>query len=185
MSNKIIVSTQAPSPRKQNLIVLFILFLFILSLFVQGCKNDIPEQELEVGSSAPDFTLPALTGEATNLKNYLDGNNVFLLFWSSSCSSCKETMTALEEVYKERHGEGFSVIAVNVFQKREDIEKYSKRLNLTYPLLLDQKGSVAGLYEVYAIPVTYILGESGKILYKFLGDMTKEKVESLVKEFWK
>ena len=172
------------SPRFEHHIFKSIVFaLFILSLFNSGCKSDIPDQALVVGTKAPDFTLEAFAGGKTTLKD-LRGRNIFLLFWSSSCSSCKETMLILDEIYRDKVKDGFNVIGINVYQKKVDIEKYSKELGITYPLLMDQKGAVAGLYEVYAIPVAYILDESGVVLFKHLGDLSKEQVQGLIKKFW-
>lgn len=158
--------------------------LFGLSLLFAACENEDPNLAFDRGSIVPDFTLPDIKGEPVNFKQSRGKGKTYLLFWSSSCISCKEGMSVLEEVYKNSKDRGFSIIAVNVYQDRETINKFIAELELTYHVLLDKSGEVAAAYDVYAVPVAYVIDADGALLDKFMGEMTKENVEAIIKKYW-
>ena len=93
-------------------------------------------------------------------------------------------MAVLEEAYKKSKEQGFSVVAVNVYQDKDTVTDFIKELGLTYPVLLDTKGAVATAYEVFAVPVAYVIDSRGTVLDKFLGEMTKENVEAFIEGYW-
>ncbi len=163
---------------------LLLLPIFILSLSFTACNSGGPDIALDKGAIVPDFTLPDVEGKTIDFKKNMGRGNTYLLFWSSSCVSCKEGMAVLEKVYKKSKGRGFSVVAVNVYQDKNTVTDFIKELGLTYPVLLDRKGTVATAYEVFAIPVAYVIDSRGAVLDKFLGEMTKENVEVFIEEYW-
>jgi len=163
--------------------LLFLLFLS-LSLAFAACNSGDSNIHLDSGAAAPDFSLPDLGGKTINFKKGMGRGKTYLLFWSSSCISCKEGMAVLEEVYKKSRDRGFSIIAVNVYQDRDTVSEFTRELGITYPVLLDEKGDVATAYEVFAIPVAYVIDPAGTVLDKFMGEMTEEKVEAIIKKYW-
>ncbi len=154
------------------------------SLFLPACESSDPNLAFDKGSIVADFTLPDIKGEPVNFKKSRGTGKTYLLFWSSSCISCKEGMTVLEKVYRKSKGQGFSIVAVNVYQDRETINKFIAELGLTYHVLLDKSGDVAAAYDVYAVPVAYVIDADGALLDKFMGEMTKENVEAIINKYW-
>ena len=55
-------------------------FLLVFSLLCLGMVGTAPA-DVEVGSRAPEFCLPASEGDKVCLKDYKDKNNVVLLFY--------------------------------------------------------------------------------------------------------
>ena len=155
-----------------------------LSLILTACETKDPNLAFDKGSIVPDFTLPGLKGEPVNFRESRRKGKTYLLFWSSSCVSCKEGMSVLEEVYRKSRDGGFSIVAVNVYQDGETISRFIADLGLTYPVLLDKSGEVAAAYDVYAVPVAYVIDSDGALLDKFMGEMTKENVEAIIKKYW-
>ena len=161
-----------------------LLLIFILSLSFTACNSGGPDISLDKGAIVPDFTLPDVEGKTIDFKKDMGRGNTYLLFWSSSCVSCKEGMAVLEEAYKKSKEQGFSVVAINVYQDKDTVTDFIKELGLTYPVLLDRKGTVATAYEVFAVPVAYVIDSRGAVLDKFLGEMTKENVEAFIEGYW-
>ena len=167
--------------RKGGLIgSLFIGFILLL----HACKGEDPNLAFDKGARVPDFTIPSLQGEMFNFRNNRGNGKTYLLFWSSSCVSCREGMAALEEGYRKQRGSGFFIVAVNVYQDRESVKSFIAELGLTYPVLLDQTGEVAAAYDVYAVPVAYVIGTDGTLQDKFMGEMTRENVEAIIGKYW-
>jgi len=163
---------------------LLLLPILILSLSFAACSSGGSDIALDKGAIVPDFTLPDIEGNTVNFKKDMGEGNTYLLFWSSSCVSCKEGMAVLEEVYKKNKDQGFSVVAINVYQDKETVTGFIKEIGITYPVLLDTKGTVATAYEVFAIPVVYVIDTRGAVRDKFLGEMTRENVEAFIEEYW-
>lgn len=157
--------------------------IFAIFITFTGCKKASEEISLQEGTTAPDFTLFDLSGKSVNFRSELGSKKMYLIFWSSSCVNCKENMMALEDAYSKNRDKGFSVIAVNVYQEKEDVDKFVRELGLTYTVLLDKKGEVATIYDVFAIPVVYVVDSEGIILDKHLGDLTKQEVERFLDKY--
>lgn len=158
------------------------IFLTILvAFFLTACsskKGDLPL--LKQGSKAPDFVLTDLNGKVVNFKKDFYGKKVLLNFWASWCASCKEEMKALEEAYKASRDKGFNVIGINVYQDKEEVERFVHELGLTFPILLDREGDVAEAYNVFGIPVSYLIDSSGIVKEKYLGGLSQEELKEII-----
>jgi len=90
------------------------------------------------------------------------GKVVFLNFWATWCKPCEEEMPSMERLHQRFKGQGLVVLAIS-----EDVEgaglvaPYVSKHGLTFPVGLDPKMSVAGLYGVWAIPSTFIIDKKG------------------------
>jgi peroxiredoxin len=90
------------------------------------------------------------------------GKVVFLNFWATWCKPCEEEMPSMERLHQRFKDQGLVVLAIS-----EDVEgaglvaRYLHKHRLTFPVGLDPKMSVAGLYGVWAIPSTFIIDKKG------------------------
>lgn len=165
---------------KREISILFTIFLSV-AFFLTACsskKEDLPL--LKQGSKAPDFVLTDLNGKAVNFKKDFEGKKVFLNFWASWCASCKEEMKALEKAYRAGGDRGFNVMGINVYQDKENVEKFVQELGLTFPILLDREGEVAKAYNVFGIPVSYVIEPSGIVKEKYLGGLSQEQLKEII-----
>jgi peroxiredoxin len=91
------------------------------------------------------------------------GRVVFLNFWATWCKPCEEEMPAMERLYQRFKDKGLVVLAISEDASGGDVvSRYVKKHNLSFPVGLDPKMSVAGLYGVWAIPSTFIIDKNGK-----------------------
>jgi peroxiredoxin len=91
------------------------------------------------------------------------GRVVFLNFWATWCKPCEEEMPAMERLYQRFKDRGLIVLAISEDAAGGDVvSQYVKKHNLSFPVGLDPKMSVAGLYGVWAIPSTFIIDKNGK-----------------------
>jgi DsbE subfamily thiol:disulfide oxidoreductase len=125
-------------------------------------------EEMKDRTAAPDFTLPGPDGKPRSLKDYR-GKIVFLNFWATWCTSCRDEMPAMERLYQEFKGRGFEIVAVNVKDKRADALAFVKQLKLTYPVMMDPQGEVGLLYGAWGMPMTYLIDENGIVLARMWG----------------
>ena len=135
---------------------------------------------LRIGGTLPTASLSALQGQAVRVPDGLRGKVVVLHFWSVGCSSCKEEMPAMENIYRDYRKRGLEILAVNVGQRPDEVKRFVGELRTTYPMLLDQNRSAAKLYEVTGVPRTYILDKTGVIRYKIIGGATEELLRKYI-----
>lgn len=158
-----------------RLLVALAVFLFSSGpLYAQATRaavdyKAVPKlEEMKDRTAAPDFTLPGPDGKPRSLKDYR-GKIVFLNFWATWCTSCRDEMPAMERLYQEFKGKGFEIVAVNVKDKRADALAFVKQLKLTYPVMMDPQGEVGLLYGAWGMPMTYLIDENGIVLARMWG----------------
>ena len=136
------------------------------------------------GFMAPDFELQTLDGDLIRLSE-LRGRPVVLNFWASWCGPCRAE-TPHFQTFSENFAEELVVLGVNQQESAETITGFADEFDLTYPLLLDERGLVYQTYAVFGLPTTYFISAEGVIVDVIPGGATEavlvEKVSSLVNQ---
>lgn len=149
----------------------------------QGKADEsVPVIGLRKGNVAPDFILKSLDGKTHKLSDYR-GKKVMLNLWATWCSPCREEMPDMQSFYAEHKSDSFEILAVNLTSSEKSIDQvqvFTQKHSITFPILLDPDDHVAGRFEVFQIPSTYILNEQGVIEQKMIGPMNKEIMELLM-----
>jgi peroxiredoxin len=134
---------------------------------------------------APDFSAPNPQGTAVSLKESL-GKVTIIDFWASWCGPCRKENPNVVALYDEFHSKGLNIIGVSL-DKPEAKEAWIQAIatdKLTWPQvsnLMFWEDPVAKMYGVQAIPATFILDSSGKIVARDLrGAALKAKVQELL-----
>jgi peroxiredoxin len=89
-------------------------------------------------------------------------------------------MKALEPVYRRRHPDGLIILAVNVMQPPETVQRFVAELNLSYDIALDRQGEAMRRYQVMGLPVTLIIDRQGIIRSRIIGESTPEAFEQAI-----
>lgn len=117
---------------------------------------------------APALELHQRDGSALSLSD-LGGKVVVVDFWASWCAPCQRSFPALDTLYRERHGDGLEVLAVNVDEDRRPAEKFLSSRPHAMPVFLDPGGVAPRAFRVEAMPSTYVLDRQGRIRFKHAG----------------
>ena len=123
-----------------------------------------PEQAVE----APAFRLPDPDGRGVNLREHR-GKVVFLNFWATWCGPCRIEMPEMERLYQEFKARGFAILAVDFRESPAQVQRFAQELKLTYPVLIDEDGSVFQAYLVRGLPATYFIDRKGIMLGRAIG----------------
>ena len=109
----------------------------------------------------PDFSGFTADGQKVSLAG-LSGRVVLLNFWATWCLECRSEMPAFERLHREFSVQGLAVVGINAREGTSTIREYAKELGLTFPLILDPKGTINAAYGVIGLPTTFLIGRDGR-----------------------
>jgi thiol-disulfide isomerase/thioredoxin len=115
-----------------------------------------------------EFELPDLAGNTVKLSS-LKGKVVFLNFWATWCGPCRSEMPSMQRMYEKLKGEGLEILAVDLQEDKEQVQRFARELGLNFPILLDSEGVVGAKYNARAIPTTYLFDRKGFIFARAVG----------------
>jgi len=171
--------------KKNTFILIFLLLILFGLLYLYG-KNKYPKQE-DVGSNlgqyAPNFETEYLNGDKFVLYD-LRGKPVILNFWATWCPPCVREMPDLQRFY-DQNKDNIELVGVNLQEDKKTIEKFIKKINVTFPIVLDKDGEIERNYNLLLKPSTYFIDENGIIVDKKIGELSREDLEERTKKFLK
>jgi len=116
----------------------------------------------------PVFAVPALAGATLNTPE-LAGTVTLLNFWATWCPPCKKEMPSIERLSAQMKGTDFRIVAISTAEKRETVESFIKQNKYTFPIYLDENGSIGASFASQGIPTTYVLDKKGMIIAGIVG----------------
>lgn len=137
------------------------------------------DRVLEVSKIAPNFSLENLDLEGDNiaLEDYR-GKYVLINFWATWCGYCKDEMPDLQAFSDEN--EDLVVIAVNVEESRELVEKYISEGGYTFDVALDSEGDLSKAYYISSFPTSIFIDRYGNLIGGVQGLMAKDDMEKVL-----
>jgi len=136
---------------------------------------------------APDITLTALDGSPLRLAD-TRGEVVLVDFWASWCPPCRTSFPALDALYRELHGRGLDVLAVNVDERASDADAFLATHPRAMPVFRDPKGEAAAAFRLAAMPTSFLIDRTGRIRYTHTGytaavaDAYRQEIAALLEE---
>jgi peroxiredoxin len=117
-----------------------------------------PPAAPKIGESAPDFSLPDLSGKFVHLSDFR-GQTTLLLFWRPSCGFCQRMLEDLH-AWETHAPEG----APKLLLVSTDSVADNQAMGLRSPVLLDKEGmSVGRLFGATGTPMAVLVDATGKI----------------------
>lgn len=158
----------------RNMIIIIGTILLLIPSFVFSADlspedfTAIGLQPLKEGTKLVDFKLKDLSGRDVSLSDF-KGKVVFLNFWATWCGPCRLEMPSMQELYTLLKHRGFEIVAVNLQEHGEMVQRFVDELGLTFTVLLDSYGRVGSMYGARSIPTTYIIDREGNVVAGSLG----------------
>ena len=173
------------------LLIIIIYSIKIGCLYGMNIKNQLQWRRLfnvglNVGNRAPDIELPLRDGTFLSLSS-LQGKIVYLDFWASWCSSCRNKQEIIE-IYKEykneklRNAQGFTILSVSLDSNKEAWVNAIEKDGLIWANhvsdLKGWKSDAAVKYKIQRIPRAFLIDGDGIILDNKISQETiREKLE--------
>ena len=147
---------------------------------------------LEIGTKAPEFSLPDQNGEVHSLSDYR-GQKVVLYFYPKDMTSgCTSQACSFRDLYPQFREKGAVVLGVSK-DTVESHKRFEEKHGLPFVLLSDAGLSVITAYDVLRpgkdgkptrslVRSTYLIDEEGVIIKAFGGVKPKENAEQMLEE---
>jgi peroxiredoxin len=159
-------------------ILLRSLLILFLSVFVSAMAKAPPL----VGGPAPQFELQTIEGQTVKLSDF-KGEFVVLNFWATWCVPCIKEMPEFQKIHQSSGNGNIKIIAVNLSETKDRVDKFTQDYQLTFPILLDGYGNTFERYRVRSLPVTYFISPDGIIREEIQGGgLTQEIIEAKIEQ---
>lgn len=148
----------------------------------KSARKALDDKLRKVEVIAPDFSLKDLDGKDHRLSEYKD-KVVIVSFWASWCRPCLEEMPSLVKL-KEKYKDKLEILAVNILEEKETIEKFTKPMKVNFPILQDTDSKVVNEWKVYVYPSNFILDKKGVLRYAVTGaiDWQSKEVDDVLEK---
>jgi len=168
----------------------FTLLLLVSLLIITSCSEDesvspdytkdLSEIGINVGETAPGFTLPDMDGKQISLKDYR-GKVVLLYFWATWCGTCKYFMPEIKILWDKYKNKDFVVIGLDLDNTKSKWTDYLEDKDFDWIQLFDPRAgwsdSQLHPYGVSSIPRACLLNKYGQILaFDFIGNLDLEEL---------
>ncbi|MDO8550735.1 MAG: thioredoxin family protein [Ignavibacteria bacterium] len=127
---------------------------------------------LKIGSTAPDFDLPAVDGNNYSLYSFKDSAELVVIFSCNHCPYVQAYEDRIIDLQKEYKDKGVSVVAIN----SNDITNYpddsfdhmvnrAKQKGFNFPYLRDEEQIAASAYGATHTPEVFLFNKERKLVY--------------------
>jgi thiol-disulfide isomerase/thioredoxin len=142
---------------------------------------DKPERALPVAQSTPQaakiqelvpfdeprpaagLDLPDIAGNHTFTG--FGGKVTLVSFWATWCPPCVEEVPSLNNLKKHYSERPFALISVDFRESVEAVEKFKKRIDVEFPVLMDSDGRASLDWGVFSFPSSFLIDKNGAIRF--------------------
>jgi peroxiredoxin len=138
---------------------------------------------LPAGTTAPDFSLPAIFGDRDggkfSLQDALKQGPVLAVFFKVSCPTCQYTFPFLERIHRAYGDKGIALVGISQ-NNRSETAAFLKEYGVTFRSLLDDPNgyAVSNAYGLTNVPSLFLIGQDGQIEISSVG-WVKQEVEDI------
>ncbi len=119
---------------------------------------------LEIGSIAPEFSLPGLDGSTYSLRDSLSAGPLLLVFFKAGCGACDLAFPYINRLHAA-YGDGLQLWAI-AQEGPDRAGGYARSQAMTYPVLPDTTDyEVSRRYDPAATPTFFLIGADGRVTY--------------------
>jgi cytochrome c biogenesis protein CcmG/thiol:disulfide interchange protein DsbE len=154
----------------------------LLGVFVYVIFLSMHERIVQVGDSAPDFSITADNGQTVSASSF-GGKLLVLNFWATYCPPCIEELPSLDQFQRQFASSGVVVLGVSIDKDEKAYKRFLSRVNVSFMTARDPESKINAEYGTLKIPESYIINSEGKVVMKIISDTnwTDEKMVSYVK----
>ncbi|MFH2057204.1 MAG: TlpA disulfide reductase family protein [bacterium] len=125
----------------------------------------------------PPATIAAIDSALTD-STELAGNVVYVDFWASWCVPCRKSFPWLQGLLERYQKEGLRIVAVNLDKDPKAAAKFLRDMPVTFPIVYDSSGVLAKVYNLEAMPTSFVYDRNGVLRWQHLGFQPTDTLET-------
>ena len=99
--------------------------------------------------------------------------------WASWCVPCHDEAPLLTELAKDKR---LQIVGINYKDAPDNARRFLGRYGNPFGIVgVDGNGRASIEWGVYGVPETFVVGRDGTIVYKLVGPVTPENIDSVLK----
>jgi cytochrome c biogenesis protein CcmG, thiol:disulfide interchange protein DsbE len=188
MSEPSTTTNTAPRTSRWLMAAPLIAFAALAAIFWFRLGNTDPSRipSALIGHPAPQTALPALTGLVNNGgqipgldPSVFKGKVSVVNVWASWCVPCHDEAPLLTELGKDTR---LQIVGINYKDAPDNARRFLGRYGNPFGIVgVDGNGRASIEWGVYGVPETFIVGRQGTIVYKMVGPVTPENINTVLK----
>jgi len=145
------------------------------------------------GYPAPGIDGRTISGDRLRLEDCA-GDVVVITFFSTASGASLAHISILAQMHADRmermegaegmegveSAESAEIVAIAVGEKADAVLKYMEARKLDLPVIADPRGELARLYEITAVPTTFVIDAHGIVHDLRVGAMTRAQLERVI-----
>lgn len=172
----------AAQRRRYGLLYLLPVALFIGLMLAFGFGLDRDPSTVPsplIGKPVPDFSLAPVKGRAVGLSSAdLKGEVSVVNVFASWCVPCREEHPLLLRLKEQKL---VTIDGINYKDRPDDAARWLDAMGDPYTRTgADLDGRVAVDWGVYGVPETYVIDRSGRIVFKQIGPLTTDILDTTI-----
>ena len=141
-------------------IILIVSFLVLIQNFLFAAQ---PLRK-ETSQTASNFTILDLENKEFSLSD-IKGKPIILFFWTTWCPYCRKELKQLNTMHADLLRDGVELVAINVEETAEKVQRFMGSYPLSYRVLLDIDTKVAQAYGILGVPTYILINKEGRIVF--------------------
>jgi peroxiredoxin len=77
--------------------------------------------------------------------------------------------SAIADVQREFKEQGLVIYAVSIKEPRDTVAAWTKKVNLGFPVLLDEEGTAARAWRIQSTPTVFLIDRRGRVVGRAVG----------------
>src|ERR1700682_2825577 len=183
-------STTGASPQRRSWLLALPLIAFAalaaIFWFRLGTSDPSRIPSALIGRPAPQTALPPLQGlvnEGAQVPGLdpavFKGKVSVVNVWASWCVPCHEEAPLLTELARDKR---LQIVGINYKDAPDNARRFLGRYGNPFGIVgVDANGRASIEWGVYGVPETFIVGREGTIVYKLVGPVTSDNVDTVLK----
>ena len=132
-------------------------------------------------TAAPEWQLNDPDGQPVKLSDF-KGKVVILDFWATWCPPCRAEIPGFIALQKQYAAQGLTVVGVSLDTAGASVVKsFMQHLGMNYPVVIGDEKTAADYGGITAIPTTFVIDRSGKIVTSHQGYASQVVFESEIR----
>lgn len=141
----------------------------------------VPSQMLELGTDAPNFSLPEVTdGSTVSLSDFADADVLLIAFICKHCPYVKHLEHEFASLASQYQDRGVAVVGISSNDTDispddtpEGLAQQKRDVGFTFPYLFDESQTVAAAYHAACTPDFFVFDADRKLAYRGRMDETR------------